>query len=119
MPRMSPARVVGFVAAFCLSVALGNLIGSFFCPNHVAAAIAPSIQVARTSSVEAIIAPSDSAIELLAETTGGVLPVLRTADAPSPAKEVTPTRATSPPKAAPRPQRRAPVRYASRDPDDE
>jgi hypothetical protein len=118
MARMSPIHVVELIAAFCVSVAVGNLIGGLVSPTHVTAAIAPSIQGARMPSVEATVAPSDSAMELLTEATG-ILPALRTADAPSPAREVTPSKAAPSPKAVPRPQRRAPVRYASRDPDDE
>jgi hypothetical protein len=94
MPMMFVARVAGFIAAFGLSVALGNLIGGFVPSNNVTAAISPSIDVALASSCETIRAPST-------------------------AKEVAPAKvAPSPPKVTPRPQRRAPVRYASRDADD-
>jgi hypothetical protein len=113
MPKMYPVRVVGFVAAFCLSVALGNLIAGFVCPNP-ATAIAPSIRAARAPSIEASMAPSDSAFELLPPAMS-VVPVPRPGDVPSPAKDVKPARAAPPPQALSPTQRRAPSRYASRD----
>jgi hypothetical protein len=119
MPMMFVARVAGLIAAFGLSVALGNLIGGFVPSNNVTAAISPSIDVALASSCETIRAPSDSGIELLAYGAFMIMPAFQTADAPSTAKEVAPAKvAPSPPKVTPRPQRRAPVRYASRDADD-
>ena len=94
MSRKLAKRVAGLGAAACLGVALGKLIGALAPAGHPTAAIGPLNDTVRAPSIETIIAPSDSAYELLAAT------------------------ATPPPKAAPRPQRRAPVRYATRDADD-
>jgi hypothetical protein len=111
------ARLVGIIAAFCFSVAVGNLIGGLVPSNGATAATGPLVDVARTLSVGTIRAPSNSGIELLSHGARAGM-AFHTADAPSTPKEVLPAKAAPPPKATPPPQRRAPVRYAKRDADD-